>query len=775
MTELESTISHWHKVSLFAVLAVASICLLAGGTIPAPAMVVFGAVFVASWWVDRTGLGAPAYNRWWNLLIIAFLTGAALEVALLNVSYLRAGIQFVLVLTGIKLISRRDARDELQLYALSFLAVAAATAVNEGVTFGILFGIYVLSATFSLALFHLRLELGHRERQPLLDRLPFDGRYVAVLVVISVAIFASSVGIFFGFPRVGLGYFAESSRSGVQMSGFSDSVELGSHGVVRDNPSVALRVTFPDGRPSNIETLHWRVITFDSYDGSGWERTMDNSTRSLPNRRGTYDLSNLYPPASRDIDAYDRPESIQIYAEPLDKNLIPTLWRTHSVTLPPSMRDAMPMNPRQGGIRVDAYGDLHHTVSSDIGIPYSVEVWGRPAPEELRQVTAPIPRESPEVQPYLQLPKMSDQFVQLTRRVTGDAEGPYAIAERIAEHLRANYAYTTDLPEVDPDTPVDSFLFETQRGHCEYYATAMVLMLRQAGIPARLVNGFLGGRWNDVGGYLAVRQGDAHSWVEVLVPPHGWVQMDPTPAGIPDAGTNAAMTWLRDTYDAARMMWLQYVIEYDLESQIEFVKAASRWLAARGIQGAAEGAGDTGAGEEQQGVPLRLLVFWIGLSVGVAGGLWSGARERESTSILARLPAAVGWAGYTAGWWMLFEGFTPFQAAQGAAFGMAAATTGVALGRWLRRGARAGVSRHFDAIVRAAKRQGVERRPGEAPRAFLRRLAGRCPSAESAIERFTRLYLRSRFGGHPLDDGARRVAARTRKEIIQALRRDGVE
>jgi hypothetical protein len=123
---------------------------------------------------------------------------------------------------------------------------------------------------------------------------------------------------------------------------------------------------------------------------------------------------------------------------------------------------------------------------------------------------------------------------------------------------------------------------------------------------------------------------------------------------------------------------------------------------------------------------------------------------------------------------MLFEGFSGFQAAQGAAFGLAASTAGIALGRWLRRGARAGVSRHFDAIVRAAQRQGMEPHPGEAPRAFLRRLARRCPAAESAIERFARLYLRSRFGGHRLDDGARRVAARTRKEIIRSLRRDGL-
>lgn len=774
MTELESTISRWHKISLFAVVAVATTCLLAGGTIPPAAMVVFGVVFAASWWTDQTALVDPDYNRWWNLLIIAFLGGAALEVALLNVSYLRAGIQFVLVLTGIKMVSRRDARDELQLYALSFLAVAAATAVNEGVTFGILFGAYVLAATFSLALFHLRLELGHRERQPLLDKLPFDGRYIAVLAIISLGIFVSSVGIFFGFPRVGLGYFAESSRSGVQMSGFSDSVQLGSHGVIRDNPSVALRVTFPDGRPSNVDTLHWRVITFDAYDGSGWERTLDDSTRSLPNRRGRYDLSSLYTPASRDIEPRERPASVQIYSEPLDKNLLPTLWRTHSVTLPPSMRDTMPMNPRQGAIRADAYGDLHHTVSSDIGIPYSVEVWGRPSREELRRVSAPIPTDSPEIQPYLQLPEMSERFISLTERVTGQAEAPYGVAEQVAQHLRSNYSYTTDLPEVDPEKPIDSFLFETQRGHCEYYATAMVLMLRQAGIPARLVNGFLGGRWNDVGDYLAVRQGDAHSWVEVLVPPHGWVQMDPTPAGIPDAGTNAAMTWLRDSYDAARMMWLQYVIEYDLESQIEFLTAASQWLAARGIEGAGDQADGSESDGRREGLPTRLLVFWLGLLAGVAGGCWSGARRRERRSLLARLPALVGWAAFTSGWWMLFEGFGLLKASQGAAFGAVAVVLGVAVARWMNRAARSGVSRHFDAIVRAAERQGLDRRPSETPRAFLRRLARRCPSARQSIERFTRLYLRARFGGRPLDAGAKKVASEARNEVVRTLRRDGL-
>src|SRR5699024_1231471 len=113
-----------------------------------------------------------------------------------------------------------------------------------------------------------------------------------------------------------------------------------------------------------------------------------------------------------------------------------------------------------------------------------------------------------------------------------------------------NFQYTLDLPKTTGE-PVEDFLFNTQRGHCEYFASSAVLMLRSIGVPARMVNGFLGGTWNDVGDYLTVRQGDAHAWVEVFVPKLGWIPFDPTPPlEISFSARSGFFLFLSDFHDA---------------------------------------------------------------------------------------------------------------------------------------------------------------------------------------------------------------------------------
>jgi len=96
--------------------------------------------------------------------------------------------------------------------------------------------------------------------------------------------------------------------------------------------------------------------------------------------------------------------------------------------------------------------------------------------------------------------------------------------------LRHHYRYTLHLPTTAPKDPLANFLFERKEGHCEYFASAMAVMLRSLAIPSRVVNGFRGGEFNDLNGQYVVRASDAHSWVEAYFPGHGWVGFDPTPA-----------------------------------------------------------------------------------------------------------------------------------------------------------------------------------------------------------------------------------------------------
>src|ERR1019366_5904852 len=96
-------------------------------------------------------------------------------------------------------------------------------------------------------------------------------------------------------------------------------------------------------------------------------------------------------------------------------------------------------------------------------------------------------------------------------------------------YLRKNFSYTLELPKTDMRDPIANFLFRRKKGHCEYFASAMAVMLRTIGIPSRVTTGFAGGVYNPISGWYVVRASDAHSWVEAYLPRLGWTTFDPTP------------------------------------------------------------------------------------------------------------------------------------------------------------------------------------------------------------------------------------------------------
>jgi hypothetical protein len=141
-------------------------------------------------------------------------------------------------------------------------------------------------------------------------------------------------------------------------------------------------------------------------------------------------------------------------------------------------------------------------------------------------------------------------------------------------YLRTHYEYTLQLPEVTPPDPIADFLFVRRRGHCEYFASAMAVMLRSIGIPSRLVNGFSGGEFNDLTSQYIIRASDAHSWVEADIPGQGWMSFDPTAAGNVEAHTqwNRFMLYM----DAMASFWRDWIVNYDLAHQLRLSQDASR-------------------------------------------------------------------------------------------------------------------------------------------------------------------------------------------------------
>ncbi len=181
---------------------------------------------------------------------------------------------------------------------------------------------------------------------------------------------------------------------------------------------------------------------------------------------------------------------------------------------------------------------------------------------------------------YLSLPDLPTRIAELAHKWTDSIRSPYQKAKAIEEHLRTEYRYDVSSPSGAAKQPLDDFLFVSRRGHCEFFSTAMAIMLRDVGIPSRNVTGFVGGTYNRFGRYYAVREGDAHSWVEGYIDDLAhptWVTFDPTPpAGAqPLEATTGLWVYIRDLIEAWSQGWNRYVLNYDLRQQIHLFESFS--------------------------------------------------------------------------------------------------------------------------------------------------------------------------------------------------------
>jgi hypothetical protein len=224
---------------------------------------------------------------------------------------------------------------------------------------------------------------------------------------------------------------------------------------------------------------------------------------------------------------------------------------------------------------VDNAGDYSYWGS---GTPAyeAISLHGRPTPEQLRTAG---PGFVPARQYYVRLPELSPEVLTLTDSLLAGLPTTYDKAITLERWFREEFSYTLDLPRTPREATLEHFLLQRREGHCEYFSTAMAILLRTHGIPTREVNGFLGGEWSEFGNYLAVTQNQAHAWVEVWFPGLGWVPFDPTPAG--SGGSEALSTWLwpgRFLFDAVQHRWNKWVLDYSLQTQFGLLRRGEELL-----------------------------------------------------------------------------------------------------------------------------------------------------------------------------------------------------
>ena len=653
-----------------------------------PTLLVVLVALGGSWWADDLRAGIPNYRRLWDILTGVFLGYAALDFLFLAESFMAGVIHLLLFLEIYKLYNARTHRDLLDIFILTFLQLVGASTLTVSFGFLLVFSLYMILGTWGLILFHLKREtdiaLPERSRDLLAGSGLLSPGFFLSTVGVAVASLLLTLAIFFAIPRVGRTFLPLKAQVGTLTTGFTDRVDLGAYGTIQNDPTIVMRISFPEGTvtPDRLPDLRWRGVAFDTFDGRTWSLRDPTRTPVRRNRDGSFSV--LSPRWGAPFLAYE------VFLEPIGAEAIFGLPRVVTI------------QGRFAALTVDMGEGLNLAAPPSSRLRYlAISQPPRISEADLRQSAqaGDYPREIRDT--YLQLPDLSPRLRALARELGAGAETPFDAARRVEAYLTENLAYSLDLRRESDLDPLDDFLFERKAGNCEFFAAGMAILLRAQGIPARVVNGFQRGEWNDLGQYFAVRQRDAHSWVEAFFPGVGWVTFDPTPRAPFDQQAFAQSGWAVKHLDALRMRWNRYVIDYNVGDQAQVVMNLRR-----------------------QSLTFRRTIgqFW---------DVWSFQAWRTGRRLWRQY-------GFIAGVLLvvLVACVVLFRRAPLGSLGLH------------RIRARRRPVVFYERMIRLLARRGFARSPAATAREFATTLAGR-PELHGPVGQLTALYERVRFGGDP--------------------------
>ncbi len=477
---------------------------------------------------------------------------------------LLAAVHFLLIVTVLRLYSATTDRDAMFLAMLSFASVLASAVFTVDTNFFFLFIAYLLFAVATFLGLEIRRSAFGAVFPPLHGEASRERRFyraisLAALSVAFGAIFFGSL-LFFFFPRVSAGYFARTGFQPSLMTGFTDSVELGQIGEIKRDNTVVMRVQ--TGHPVDYPLLRWRGIALTNFDGRRWFEK-DKTRDLLSSGQGgwvTFDS----PYAMKVPIAGQLRFTILLQPMASDAIFAPVqvLQLRGNFSSDPSRYNA---EPHFSALGVDDTGSISNPSRNFSQIRYEgISLLPTARPAKARTAGTDYPPEIRET--YLQLPeKLDARIPELAKKITATANNPFDKAIVLENYLRRTYGYTLNLAGKPGADPLAQFLFVTKAGHCEYFASAMAVMLRTLDIPSREVNGFLPGEFNDVAGDYIVRASDAHSWVEAYFPGSGWITFDPTPAS--DSTQYGLFSRLNLYLDWMQLNWNEWVVNYDWAHQ----------------------------------------------------------------------------------------------------------------------------------------------------------------------------------------------------------------
>ncbi len=482
------------------------------------------------WWVS-VGLAGGLLGGWltqarhWPPLprpfrwALSLAAGAAVVASHGRTFALDAGTELLSLAVGLKFLEARSHRDAVLIVLVAY--ILATTHILFAQHLGMAMVMFASATLTTAALASLETVRPWRENLGLAIRLLLAALPIAaVAFVIIPRLSAGVVGLPLG-PRP------------QAVTGLSDTVAPGSFGPLVQSDATALRAVFDGPLPPRAR-WYWRAVVLDHVDRDGtWSRRHDapaSSVEGAPRWQG------------------------RITLEPHGLPWLVTLdWPTAA---PP-------------GARLDQWAGVRRSLPVHERLIYAFRSAETPPPWDGRPHWIALP------------PGLAPRTRALA--LTWQPDGPQAVVEQALQLLaNGGFRYTLEPRPAGAD-PVDGLLFETREGFCEHYAAAFAVLLRAAGIPARVVAGYLGGEVNAVAGHITVRQADAHAWVEAVIHPAvGWQRLDPTLVVAPERAVRGiaigvgavaprptpwGVAWLHTLWDAADHTWSQLVLDFTAQRQ----------------------------------------------------------------------------------------------------------------------------------------------------------------------------------------------------------------
>ena len=548
---LTRAVPRYFEVALYLLVLTGFLTLVSTHGLDAPSALFVAAALIVRGYVLATNRTLLIPERWTNGLTIAYVAFYIVDYFLLSQLFVSTTVHLVLFLTVLRLFSARRDRDHYFLAVIAFLMVLASAVLTVDSTFLFAFAIFMLCAIATFILLEMKrtaakstvnAEEPNGGKSELKLGISLAGIAPAILTLILLA----ATAIFFVLPRLSNGYLTAFSPTGALSTGFSDHVDLGKIGEIQQSNTVVMHVEIT-GDQRGTYTQKWRGVALSFFDGSSWS----NPYRAFPLRPGTNQQFDL-----RSRDARSK--------LPLALNLSSQIH--YRVLMEPVGINVFFLAPQpqalQGKYRVIATDRGRAVFNLDPEHPVSIyDGWSLQDTQTPPERTYTVD----ELDDYLQFPKLDPRIPELAAQVTNASNSDYDKAEAIERYLKTKFSYTLQLPSTRQADPLAHFLFERKQGHCEYFASAMAVMLRTIKIPSRVITGFNTNEFNDITSQYIIRGRDAHAWVEAYFPDRGWVTFDPTPA----SGAYTQRGWGRISMytDAMASFWREWVVNYDVAHQ----------------------------------------------------------------------------------------------------------------------------------------------------------------------------------------------------------------